>query len=95
MSELNPMSISKDTHNYYPMYGAQIVSTGTLYYILLHFAVATSVIIPVLGAYTIFGGSLIYTVIQENNQQNELILPKSSGLRPHYEVDLVVGPKET
>jgi len=95
MSELNPMSISKDTHNYYPMYRAQIVGTGTLCFILLHFSVATPIIIPVLVSYNIFGGLLIYRVMQENNQQNELILPKSSGLRPHYDVDLVVGPNGT
>jgi hypothetical protein len=75
MSELNPMSISKSEHNYYPMYRAQIVSTGTLCYILLHFAVATSIIVPVLGAYTIFGGALIYKIMQEDNDNNDLILP--------------------
>jgi hypothetical protein len=70
MSELHPMSISKNEYNYFPMYRAQIVGTGALYFILLHFTVATTIIIPVLGAYTIFGGALIYQVMQENNQQN-------------------------
>ena len=59
----------------HPMYRAQIVGTGALYFILLHFTVATTIIIPVLGAYTIFGGALIYQVMQENNQQNGRILP--------------------
>lgn len=78
MQELQPMSISKTARDYCPLYRAQIVSTGTLFFILLHFSATAPIIVPVLGVYTIFGGTLIYKIMQEDNNKNELILPLNS-----------------